>query len=160
MNRRERSALATAANLACAVDDEDADEIARILHALDRNQLYALAVVLAAHVDIDKPMAPAYGSTRTCRLATRHAAALFDVTAEAVMSTERSRQVARARMVVMAVARRAGHTTVEIARHFSRDHTTVVYACEKVARDPRLRLAADRVIDRMQFDGDVQAGAA
>lgn len=47
-----------AARLVRAVENERPKEIAEVLHGLDRQHLYALAVVLAAHVDL--PIADAH----------------------------------------------------------------------------------------------------
>lgn len=41
-----------AQRLTSAVDNDRADQVQRILTALDTQELYALAVVLAAHVDV------------------------------------------------------------------------------------------------------------
>lgn len=151
---RESAALATAANLACAVDCRDRTEIERILHPLTRDQLYALAVVLAAHVDVDAPLEPKYGPDHLCELAAKRAAEAMDVDVDDVMSPNRNADVVAARAVAMASLRRAGLTTVTIGRHFGRDHTTVVYATEKVARTPRLRFAADRVSEALGIESE------
>ena len=52
--------LPIAAELSCAVADYDPLAVAEILTALDVEQLYGLAVLFAAHVDVDQPLdAPA-----------------------------------------------------------------------------------------------------
>lgn len=51
--RAAASAIARATALACMVRDESADTIGDYLDALDREQLYALTVALAAMVDPD-----------------------------------------------------------------------------------------------------------
>ncbi len=55
----------------------------------------------------------------------------YEVTGEMILSRSREQPVARARQVAMAVARdMTGLTLMEIARHFDRNHTTVMHAIQ------------------------------
>ena len=155
--RRARAAIPTAAALSCAVKDGDRDEVARILLPMTVPQLHALAVVLAAHVDIEEPLRPEHTPGDVYALATRYAAEYFEVSAEAIRSRDRTRRVAHARIVAMAVARKAGRTTVEIGRAFDRDHTSVIHACERANHDPMLKLAVERVALRVGVGAAVDA---
>jgi chromosomal replication initiator protein len=72
-------------------------------------------------------------------------ASAFGITREKLMSRERTREVALPRQVVMYLLREEANVSLpQIGEALGgRDHTTVIYACEKVAdlieRDDRLR---------------------
>ncbi len=70
------------------------------------------------------------------RVVTAH----FGVKAVDLQSKKRSRSVAHPRQVCMVLARRlTGHSLVEIGGHFGgRDHTTVLYALNKVEREQQV----------------------
>lgn len=55
-----------------------------------------------------------------------------------------------ARAVAMTAARRSGMTLPAITTHFGKDHTTVMYAQNKVAQDPRLNAMCTRIVDQLQ----------
>jgi hypothetical protein len=54
-------AVPRAAALVCAVRDEGAESLAEVLDPLTRDQLYAVAVTLAAMVDPDQPVGDLLG---------------------------------------------------------------------------------------------------
>ncbi len=60
------------------------------------------------------------------------AAAAFNTTPEILLGTDRSRVAADARAVAMTAARLDGHSLPTIARHFERDHTTVLQATRRI----------------------------
>jgi len=157
---RARAAIPHAAALSCAVKDDDAAEVERILTRLSRNQLYALAVVLAAHVDIEAPLDPRLIPGDACGTAVTHAAAYFGLDPDVLLSRSRTREATRARMVAMAVARRTGRTTVEIGQRFERDHTTVIYATERCNHDAELALAVERIHALIAGGADIEDDAA
>jgi chromosomal replication initiator protein len=72
-------------------------------------------------------------------------AAAFGITTEKLMGRDRSREAALPRQVVMYLLRQEANVSLpQIGEALGgRDHTTVIYACEKVAdlieRDDRLR---------------------
>lgn len=57
-------AVPRAAALVCAVRDEGAESLAEVLDPLTRDQLYAVAVTLAAMVDPDQPVDDLLGWVR------------------------------------------------------------------------------------------------
>lgn len=67
------------------------------------------------------------------------AAEAFSTTPEVLLGTDRSRAAADARAVAMTAARIHGHSLPTIARHFDRDHTTVLHATRRIEKTPPLR---------------------
>lgn len=148
-----RDAQPVAAALACAIDDRSPEDVARTLAPLDKVDLHALVVLLASMVDVDVPFQPGRLSPeRTCRLIAQRAAHHFGVDVDVLYGTGRTPTVTHARMVAMVAARRAGFVTTEIGAHFGRDHTTVSYASERVARDPGLSSAVARICRELRLD--------
>ncbi|MFC7504047.1 helix-turn-helix domain-containing protein [Nocardioides sp. CPCC 206347] len=92
------------------------------------------------------------------------AAAAFNTTPEVLLGADRSRVSADARAVAMTAARLHGHSLPTIARHFDRDHTTVLQATRRTEKTPPLRdLAAKIAADLPEqpagagrLDGDEQ----
>jgi chromosomal replication initiator protein len=92
----------------------------------------ALADLLPRHDDV-KPMTVVDVVARN-----------FHLSVDRLLSPERSRDVALPRQVAMFLLRESNLTLPQIGQTLGgRDHTTVMYACEKVAdlleRDDRLR---------------------
>lgn len=135
-----------AAALAVAVADHDRSGVDEVLAPLSRHDLYALAILMAAHVDLDQPIVNHFSPAATLGTAVRQAAKLFDTTPEQILSPSRIRNVTDARGVAMAAARWAGLTSNEVGRHFSRDHSTVLHAVARVGADARLRGASERIL--------------
>ena len=73
------------------------------------------------------------------------AAEAFGTTPEVVLGTDRTRTAADARAVAMGAARIQGHSLPAIARHFDRDHTTVLHATRRIEKTPRLRDLAAKI---------------
>ncbi|NHA01266.1 hypothetical protein G5V59_19250 [Nocardioides sp. W3-2-3] len=73
------------------------------------------------------------------------AADAFNTTPEVLLGTDRSRAAADARAVAMAAARIHGHSLPTIARHFERDHTTVLLATRRIEKTPPLRDLAAKI---------------
>lgn len=73
------------------------------------------------------------------------AAAAFDTTPEVLLGADRSRVSADARAVAMTAARLQGHSLPTIARHFDRDHTTVLQATRRIEKTPPLRDLAAKI---------------
>jgi chromosomal replication initiator protein len=78
------------------------------------------------------PPAPEAPGSPLERIAER-VAQRYRVPVKALRGTSRVRNVARARQVAMSVARQAGFSFPQIGAFFSRDHTTVMHSCAKVA---------------------------
>ncbi|MFZ6026796.1 MAG: chromosomal replication initiator protein DnaA [Chloroflexota bacterium] len=89
----------------------------------------------------------------------RTVADVFGVAVERILSRERSQEVALPRQVVMYLLREeAQYSLPQIGETIGgRDHTTVMYACEKVAdmleRDDRLRRQVIKVREQMYGPG-------
>ena len=89
----------------------------------------------------------------------RTVANVFGVAVERILSRERSQEVALPRQVVMYLLREeAQYSLPQIGETIGgRDHTTVMYACEKVAdmleRDDRLRRQVIEIKDRLFGSG-------
>ena len=73
------------------------------------------------------------------------AAEAFGTTPEVLLGADRSRAAADARAVAMTAARIRGHSLPTIARHFDRDHTTVLHATRRIEKTPPLRELAAKI---------------
>ena len=73
------------------------------------------------------------------------AARAFDKTPETLIGADRTRATADARGVAMTAARMRGHSLAQIARHFDRDHTTVLHATRRIEKTPPLRDLAAKI---------------
>lgn len=73
------------------------------------------------------------------------AAEAFGTTPEVLLGADRSRTAVDARAVAMTAARIHGHSLPTIARHFERDHTTVLHATRRIEKTPPLRDLAAKI---------------
>lgn len=73
------------------------------------------------------------------------AARAFDTTPDTVIGADRTRATADARGVAMTAARMRGQSLPQIARHFDRDHTTVLHATRRIEKTPPLRDLAAKI---------------
>ena len=73
------------------------------------------------------------------------AAAAFNTTPEVLLGADRTRTASDARAVAMTAARIHGHSLPTIARHFDRDHTTVLHATRRIEKTPPLRDLAAKI---------------
>ncbi|WP_207619472.1 helix-turn-helix domain-containing protein [Nocardioides sp. IC4_145] len=73
------------------------------------------------------------------------AAEAFGTTPEVLLCADRTRTAADARAVAMTAARIHGHSLPTIARHFERDHTTVLHATRRIEKTPPLRDLAAKI---------------
>ncbi|MEZ0580162.1 helix-turn-helix domain-containing protein [Nocardioides sp. MH1] len=96
-----------------------------------------------------QPPASTFQPDGPVELAVVAAAAAFNTTPEVLLGADRSRVAADARAVAMTAARQHGHSLPAIARHFDRDHTTVLQATRRIEkktpplRDLAAKIAAD-----------------
>lgn len=157
-DRLARSMTPIAAALAVAVADHNADEVANLIVGLSRNQMNALAVVLAAHVDPDKPFKRVVIANATQKAASR-AAVAFGLHPSEVMSTSRRREVLDARAVTYYAAHLAGDNYSQIGRVMDRDHSTVAHALSRVGTDRRLRRIAKRIARDLGWDRNAEEAA-
>ncbi|KQZ72157.1 helix-turn-helix domain-containing protein [Nocardioides sp. Root151] len=87
------------------------------------------------------------------------AAAAFNTTPEVLLGADRTRTASDARAVAMTAARIHGHSLPTIARHFDRDHTTVLHATRRIEKTPPLRdLAAKIAADLPEQSAGADAG--
>lgn len=101
-----------------------------------------VAALAAATADLQDPAAS------ICALAAQHAAGLFGVTLEDVISRQRRTPVAEARAVAQQVARNCGITLEAIGAYYGgRHHTTVMSSLERVVTKPRLGAIADELTE-------------
>ncbi|HET7407353.1 MAG TPA: helix-turn-helix domain-containing protein [Mycobacteriales bacterium] len=150
-DRLAQAMTPVAAALAVAVDEENPDDVAALLTGLDRQELYALTVVLAAAVDPDKPLLRATVAAATKKVA-RRAATAFDIDLDDVMGDSRRRDVLDARAVTYYAAHLAGDNYSQIGRVMNRDHSTVMTGCSRVAATARLRAVAEQIAARFGWE--------
>lgn len=157
-DRLAEAMLPIAAALTVAVDEEDRGEVAHLLQPLNTEQLYALAVVLAAHIDPDRPLVR-YVAAAT-KKAARVSARIFDLDVEDVLSTSRRKEVLDARAVTYYAAYLLGDNYSQIGRVMDRDHSTVMSGYSRVATSPRLRHIAERVAGRLGWRREDEEASA
>jgi hypothetical protein len=146
------AAIPTAAELVVAVDNGDATTVADLLAGCDRQDLYALCVVLAAHVDPDRPFTPRDAHLPPIVLASQHAAALFNLSMREMRGGEsRRRDVLDARAVAIYAAKLCDPDTTwtSLGRYVGRDHSTIIHAHARVGADARLRRIANGIADHV-----------
>lgn len=149
---RAIDAIPTAAALIVAVDAGDPTEVADILTALDTDDLYALAVVLAAHIDPDRPLAMHGTQVSPIAACSRSAAAAFGIPMTAMRGDcPRTRDVLDARAVAIYAAKVCDPAAAwtAIGRYVGRDHSTVIHAHTRVGENDRLRRIAVRIADQV-----------
>lgn len=144
-------ATATADELADAVLVQDPDHVHRILTPLTRQELYALAVVLA-----DRVPNPATDADQI-RTATELAARRYGTSRAAVLSDSRRREDLDARAVVAYVGHRLLLLSASfVGRQIGRDHSTVLHACGRVGETPRLRSTAEQIATQLGWNREDQ----
>lgn len=155
------STYTTACEVVCATHDRDPAALQEALRTLSRSQLRTLAVTLAAMVPPDSrtPAATAEAHARQLGLlgdgdapgtplVAEYVAEQFDLPVEEICGG--GRRGFQARQVLCWVAHTCeGMSYSEIGRLVQRDHTTVMYAVEKVNRTPALRVRAALVAQRL-----------
>jgi hypothetical protein len=142
----------TAAQLACAVSEMDTDQSQSILGALSRDELQALAVVLAAVVDVDAPFGnrPEDETKRVVRELADVVGERLGVDFGCILSKSRQQEYVAARQIVCWIALADGHRCSHIGRALGRDHATVLHSAEKVTATPHLLAIARSIHDEMK----------
>lgn len=137
-----------AAAFATLVANGNQSDVQRTLDQMDVEQLRSLAIALATQVNAAETATRVVdvGPDGICAIAVATAAQSFGTTPDAVLSADRHRAVTDARAVAMTAARRTGLTLPAIAAYFGKDHTSVMYAQNKVANNPRLNAVCTRLI--------------
>ncbi|MEV5003882.1 helix-turn-helix domain-containing protein [Nocardioides sp. LML1-1-1.1] len=141
-----------AAAFAALVANANQAAVERTLDQMNAEQLRSLAIALATQVNAAETatgeMADV-GPDGICAIAIATAAQSFGITRDAVLSADRHRAVSDARAVAMTAARRGGLTLPAIATYFGKDHTSVMYAQNKVVNNPRLNAVCARIVDQL-----------
>lgn len=141
--------LPAAAELAVSVADYDPDGVAAVLSPMTLADLHALAIALAANVDLDRPLRTEptlrNNGDDTAAATVRLAAALFGTEPMTMLSRNQTRNVVDARAAAMYACKLLGMSSPAVGARFNRDHTTVLYAWGRVGENRRLRTAACQV---------------
>jgi len=145
-----------AAAFAALVANGSQSAVEDTLEQMNAEQLRALAIALATQVNSTAGATEDasgevvdVGPDGVCAIAVGSAAQSFGTTRDAVLGADRHRAVTDARAVAMTAARRRGLTLTAIAAAFGKDHTSVMYAQNKVTNDPRLNAVCTRVVDQL-----------
>lgn len=141
-----------AAAFATLVANANQAAVERTLDQMNAEQLRTLAIALATQVNAAENATGEVadvGPDGICAIAIATAAQSFGTTRDAVLSADRHRAVTDARAVAMTAARRGGLTLPAIATYFGKDHTSVMYAQNKVANNPRLNAVCTRIVDQL-----------
>lgn len=141
-----------AAAFAALVANANQSVLERTLDQMNAEQLRSLAIALATQVNAAENATGEVadvGPDGICAIAIATAAQSFGTTRDAVLSADRHRAVTDARAVAMTAARRGGLTLPAIATYFGKDHTSVIYAQNKVANNPRLNAVCARIVDQL-----------
>jgi hypothetical protein len=141
-----------AAAFAALVANANQSVLERTLDQMNAEQLRTLAIALATQVNASENATGEVadvGPDGICAIAIATAAQSFGTTRDAVLSADRHRAVTDARAVAMTAARRGGLTLPAIATYFGKDHTSVIYAQNKVANNPRLNAVCSRIVDQL-----------
>lgn len=142
-----------AAAFAALVADANQSAIDYTLDQMSAEQLRSLTIALATQVNAAETAigeVADVGPDGICAIAIATAAQSFGTTRDAVLSADRHRAVTDARAVAMTAVRRGGMTLPAIAAFFGKDHTTVMYAQNKVANNPRLNAVCIRIVDQLE----------
>jgi hypothetical protein len=141
-----------AAAVAALVANANQSAVERTLDQMNAEQLRSLAIALATQVNAAETATGEVadvGPDGICAIAIATAAQSFGTTRDAVLGADRHRAVTDARAVAMTAARRGGLTLPAIAAYFGKDHTSVMYAQNKVANNPRLNAVCSRIVDQL-----------
>lgn len=141
-----------AAAFAALVANANQSGVERTLDQMNDEQLRSLAIALATQVNTAETATGEVadvGPDGICAIAIATAAQSFGTTRDAILSADRHRAVTDARAVAMTAARRGGLTLPAIATYFGKDHTSVMYAQNKVANNPRLNAVCVRIVDQL-----------
>jgi len=141
-----------AAAFAALVANANQAAVERTLDQMNAEQLRSLAIALATQVNAAETATGEVadvGPDGICAIAIATAAQSFGTTRDAVLSADRHRAVTDARAVAMTAARRGGLTLPAIASYFGKDHTSVMYAQNKVANNPRLNAVCARIVAQL-----------
>jgi chromosomal replication initiation ATPase DnaA len=150
------SVLPSAVALSIAVADFDGDAVSRILADLGLSELQALSILLAAHVNLDRPLTidlpDPVTPDRVVTRAVNLAAEMFCVSPGDLTGDARQRPALDGRAVAMAALRLCGMSSPSVGQAFGRDHSTVLYAQSRVGENSRLRALSQRIAMQCGWD--------
>ena len=143
-----------AAAFAALVAESSRSAVERTLDQMTAEQLRSVAIALATHATTAEAETATgevadVGPNGICSIAITTAAQSPGTTREAVLSTDRHLAVSDARAVAMTAARRGGLTLAAIAAYCGKNQTSVMYAENKVASNPRLNAVCSRIVGRL-----------
>ena len=135
-----------------------ADAAARVSEHVNIRYTARLPRAEEIAVNVRQPPAATFQPDGPVEHAVVAAAAAFYTTPEVLLGADRSRAAADARAVAMTAARIHGHSLPTIARHFDRDHTTVLQATRRIEKTPPLRDLAARIAEDRPQPANTSAG--
>jgi len=136
-----------------------ADAAARISGHVQARFSAALPRLQEPAPEPDPHPASTFAPSGVVEHAVASAAKEFGTTPEVLLGADRTRAAVDARAVAMAAARMHGQSLPQIARHFARDHTTVLHATRRIEKTPPLRSLASKIAADLPEDHVVQAPA-
>jgi chromosomal replication initiation ATPase DnaA len=137
-----------AADLVCAVHDNDRDACHRILLERSTDELYALAVILAASVREDDPLMAQWQEERVVFADIRDVVChALEVSLEDFDCEGRPKAAAaKARHIAAWIASQLGYSSTELARLMRRNHSTILAGVSQVTADRRLYRVAEAIV--------------
>lgn len=143
-----------AADLVCAVHDNDRDACHRILLERSTGELYALAVILAASVREDDPLMAQWQEERVVFADIRDVVChSLDIAVEDFDCEGRPRkEAAKARHIAAWIGSELGYSYSELARLMGRKHTTIMVGVSQVTSDRRMYRVAEAIVAE-HFEG-------
>lgn len=149
MTAGENTAPENAAALVCAVHDHDRPTCHRILSEASRDDLYAIAVILAASVREDDPLMAQYKPERLGYYQIRDKVCeVLELDPDHL--TGRTRPCVRARQIIAWVCVSAGYSYSATGRLMGHDHTTIMHNVERVTTDRRLHDVAVFILGELE----------
>lgn len=145
-DRAIADATQRALNLRHAVACEDRERVAKILQPLAVDDLFALAVVLAAQAP------PSDTPNERLEAVLMQACSAFGTNTDHVRTQSKRREDLDARAVVSLAAHLLGSSYSQTGRFLGRDHTTVINAVGRASGEPRLRRVAHRIAANLGWD--------
>jgi 1,6-anhydro-N-acetylmuramate kinase len=141
-----------AASLVVAVADRDPVAVGDTLRGVALPDLRDLAILLAGHVNVDRPFVPTsppLSQDLAARGCLTLAAATFNTTIAAIRSKSRRRDHIDARHTAAYAARLCGLSFETIGAAIGCHHTTVMHAVTRVGEDRRLHNVAVTIAEQV-----------
>jgi len=121
-----------------------------LIRVLAYSELVGQGVTVALVQEVLKDMVLEEARRVSIEVIQRRVAEYFDIRLEDMKTKRRTKQVAYPRQVAMYLTRRLTDASLPaIGEGFKRDHSTVLYACEKIEEAMRIRPEIQRVVDQL-----------